>query len=309
MPYILDEVNSAIRSDAAAFIAECDELYDKKIALAANKMAENLPSSPLVLLSGPSSSGKTTTAAKLALALARHGIKAHSLSMDDYFIDVCQTTAPRNDKGEMDFESPLCLDMELLHRHFELLESGEEIQVPRFDFRLQRRDASTAAPLKLGDNEIVIIEGIHALSDMITNQHSNALKLYISADSHFMKGSNVCFDKVWLRLVRRCVRDSLFRGAGVDFTLDIWNNVRRGEKLYIRPFKFKANVLIDSVLPYEISAMKRFAMDAFGAAGKPWEILKEILPSLELFEEFDPELVPDTSLIREFIGGGVFGKH
>ena len=181
MAYQLQEINRRIRTDVAEFLAECDENYAQRVSLAADKILSNLEHSPIVLLSGPSGSGKTTTAMKVAEELRRRGVNSHAVAMDNYFVTMNPRTAPRTPEGAIDYESPLCMDMDLLDQHFTALSRGEEILVPRFEFARQMRNDSLGTPLKLEKNEIAIFEGIHALNDDIAGRHPEAAKLYISA--------------------------------------------------------------------------------------------------------------------------------
>ena len=197
----------------------------------------------------------------------------------------------------------------MLISHFSLLERGEEVLIPHFDFKSQERIIEKAQPLKLGDDEAVIFEGIHALNDMLADSHPNAFKLYISARSDFRFANEISFKRTWSRLLRRVVRDEQFRGTGASETLKMWANVRRGEKEYISPFKYKADVLFDSSLQYEVSVMRRFALEAFRNIPEGTERVNELyslLPQLVRFESIDHTFVPPDSILREFIGGGIY---
>ena len=186
MSYSLTEINRRCREDAAGFIAECDAIFAKRLEAAADRIMENMSRSPIVLLSGPSGSGKTTTAMKICEVLEERGIRTHSISMDNYFKTVSPETTPRTASGAYDLESPLCLDMELLNKHFSALSKGERIYVPRYDFVHQTRLMRYGRTLRLKENEIVVFEGIHALNDSITDVHPEAFKLYISARSNIV---------------------------------------------------------------------------------------------------------------------------
>ncbi len=310
MPYYLKEINERCRKDAAGFIAECDALFDKKLQNAADMIEENLPNSPIVLLSGPSGSGKTTTAMKICEILEGRGIKTHSISMDNYFKDVTPENTPRTETGAYDLESPLCLDMDLLNRHFSRLSEGHEIVIPKYDFVHQRRNLRMNATLRLRENEVAVFEGIHALNDDITSVHPEAFKLYISARSNVVDfDGRTVFKGTWIRLMRRVVRDYLFRGAHAADTLAQWDNIRRGEKLYISPFKNKADLQFDSSFPYEIPVLNNTATELFMNMPDDiprYEELKSIMPAFELFEDVSPDLLAADSLLREFIGGGKY---
>ena len=308
MAYQLQEINRRVREDVKGFLEECDAEYGRKVALAAERIIQNLGKSPIVLLSGPSGSGKTTTAKKIEEELERRGVNTHTVSMDDYFKTLDHRTAPRTEKGDVDYESPKLLDMELLDAHFTALGRGEEIKVPRFAFARQMRDTAVT-PLRLGKDEVAIFEGIHALNDDIAGRHPEAACLYISARSDIYDGEELCFKGTWIRLTRRAVRDYNFRGTGVEATLAMWANVRRGEKLYISPFKGRADITVDSALPYEVSVMKNYArplLEAVPAENERHRELIQLMDGFRRFEEIDPALVAPNSLIREFIGGGTY---
>ena len=312
MAYQLQEINRRVQSGAAEFLAECDENYAQRVSLAADKILYNLERSPIVLLSGPSGSGKTTTAMKIAEELLRRGVNSRAVAMDNYFLTQDPRTAPRTPEGAIDYESPLCLDMELLSQHFAALSRGEEILIPKFEFARQMRNDSLGTPLKLERNEIAIFEGIHALNDDIAGRHPEAAKLYISARSNINEGAVLRFKGTWMRLVRRAVRDYSFRGAGVAQTLEMWANVRRGEKLYVSPFKNKADIVFDSSLPYEVPVMKHYAVPILKSVPEDNERHDEMLELVKAFDHFqpiDPALVARDSLLREFIGGGSYKYH
>lgn len=309
MAYQLQEINKRVHSDVKEFLEECDANYAQRVSLAADKILGNLEHSPIVLLSGPSGSGKTTTAMKIAEELKRRGVNSHAVAMDNYFVTINRRTAPRTPEGEIDYESPKCMDMDLLDRHFTALSNGEEIIVPKFEFARQMRNDSLGTPLKLGKNEIAIFEGIHALNDDIAGRHPEATKLYISARSNVNEGAVLRFKGTWMRLTRRAVRDYNFRGTGVAETMEMWANVRRGEKLYISPFKNRADIIFDSSLPYEVSVMRNYALPMLQAVPEENERhneLLELIHAFQFFEPIDPSLVARDSLIREFIGGGSY---
>lgn len=312
MAYQLQEINRRIRTDVAEFLGECDENYAQRVSLAADRILSNLERSPIVLLSGPSGSGKTTTAMKIAEELRRRGVGSRAVAMDNYFVTLNPKTAPRTPEGVIDYESPLFLDMDLLDRHFAALSQGEEILVPKYEFARQMRNDSLGTPLKLEKNEIAIFEGIHALNDDIAGRHPEAAKLYISARSNVNEGAVLRFKGTWMRLVRRAVRDYSFRGTEVARTLDMWATVRRGEKLYISPFKSKADIVFDSSLPYEVSVMKHYALPILSSVPEDNERHNELLDLVAAFDHFepiDPELVAKDSLLREFTGGGTYKYH
>jgi len=308
-PYNIETINKRASDDPKGFALECEAIYSRKVMEAAAGIAERSLMSRVVFLSGPSGSGKTTTALKICDAINNLGIHAHTVSMDMYFLSSNRDGAPRTDDGEYDLESPYCMDIELLNEHYFSLDRGDEVEIPHFCFNLQDRDPDKSRSLKLGKNEIVIFEGIHALNDMLADEHPNAFKLYISARSDIEENHEVCFKRTWTRLLRRVVRDELFRGMGASRTINMWANVREGEKKYISPFKYKADLLFDSSMAYEVPVMKQLAYKALSEVPDGTERLDELralLPALMEFKEIDSTLVPRESILREFIGGGIY---
>ena len=312
MAYYISKINDAVRSDPQGFVQESDEAYNRKIEAAARKIADNLSKSRIVLLSGPSGSGKTTTAKKIEAKLKEMGINSHAVSMDNYFKTVDPETSPRNREGQIDYESPFCMDMDLLNQHFAALDRGEKILIPKFEFARQMRSDIKSQPLQLGKDEIAIFEGIHALNDIITGRNPDAAKVYISARSDFLDDAGeVVFKRTWLRLERRTVRDSKFRAWKADVTVKMWANVRRGEKLYISPFKDNASIMFDTTLPYEVSVIRAFAQPLFDHLRvspdmERYEEVHQLAAAYPQFEVLDEAHVAPNSLIREFIGGGIY---
>ncbi len=307
MAYELSQINAAAASDPAAFMAECDLRFHERIVKAADAIEKNLPTSPVVLLSGPSGSGKTTTSLKLEEELERRGITTHPIALDHYFLERHPGDAlPLTPEGLVDLESPDLLDWALLSEHFTDLEHRRDILVPHFVFSRQMRNPAKAQRVALKDNEVAIFEGIHALNPRITGTHPNALRLYISARSDVVDGGQTVFKRTWLRLTRRAVRDYNFRGYSVAETLANWANVRRGEKLYISPYRASAHIQFDTSLPYEVSVMANYAkpiLSAIPAENQRTAEMFQLISALDRFTPIDPALVPGNSLIREFIGG------
>ena len=311
MPYSLTQINEAIRSDPQAFVEECDAAFAKKVENAAKKIADHRTESHVILLSGPSGSGKTTTALKIEEQLEKMGIETHTVSMDNYFNTIDPETAPRNREGAIDYESTFCLDIDLLNRHFAMLDRGETIHVPKYEFARQMRSDIMSQPMRLGPDELAIFEGIHALNDIIVGKNPHAFKLYIAARSNLVDDEGkVVFQHAWLRLCRRIVRDYKFRGSDASFTLKMWANVRRGEKLYISPYKENADLMFDSSLAFEFSVLKPFVVPLLEAipAGK-YDVVDDMLKGFEQIEALDEKYVAPNSLAREFIGGSTYDNH
>ncbi len=305
----LKDINFKTVLDPRAFVEECDVAYQERVDKAAEKIAENVRRSPVVLLAGPSGSGKTTTSMKISEALERRGIGSHYIAMDDYFLPVDPETSPRTPEGDFDFESPLCLDMELLNRHFSQLAAGESIVVPRYDFKTKARAEEASKTVTAGKDEVVVFEGIHALNSIITDRHPEAFKLYIAAMSDIVLGDQVVFKRTWIRLVRRMVRDFNFRGTDPMETMSMWANVRRGEKMHITPFKNKADFQFDTSHAYELPVFNTVATQLLQTVPEGierFEELRAVLPAVQLFGHIDLDLVPKTSMIREFTGGAAW---
>ena len=294
------KLNEAVRTDPRGLIAECDAAYDRRVYNAAVKIKENITRSPIILLAGPSSSAKTTTAGRLRHMLRGMGVGCHMVSLDDYYRTRSEGGYPLTADGEPDLESPLALDIPLLNEHLYHLGRGEEVQIPHFSFPLQSRTAKTT-PLRIAHGDCVIFEGIHGLNDLFAD-HEDALRIYVSDDSHITENGKRVFDKNWTRLLRRCVRDLNYRGFPIEETLALWDNVRLGESLYITPYIDRADVTMDTSLGYEVPVLAAFAAPYFAemkVTVPQAELIRKILHRLEKFAPSDPALVPDSSLLRE----------
>ena len=309
MAYGIDTINRRVREDPEGFVVDADRAYFARVCEAADEISANMHTCPVVLLSGPSGAGKTTTAKNIETELEARGINCHTISMDNYFNTLDPRTCPRTPEGEIDFESPKLLDMDLLNEHFAMLSRGEEIKVPYFMFTRQKRAASQFTRLRLAPNEVAIFEGIHALNDDITGKNPGAFALYIAATSSIEFPDGKVVRPEWVRLVRRVVRDNNFRGADAECTLTLWPNVMRGEREHITPYIPKARLKLDSSLEYEMSVLAPLALPLFKklTRDKPaYGEVEELIPLLERFEPLDEKYVPATSLLREFIGGGIY---
>ena len=306
----LTEINEALRTDPKAFLDQCDAQYQAKIESAANLIAMRASTCPIVLLSGPSGSGKTTTAMKIAEALDQRGIRSQSLAMDNYYRTYNPKTSPKTPDGRDDLESPECLDLDLLGEHLRALASGKTIRQPLYNFATRIQSGPIGKPMRLRDNEVAVCEGIHALNDEIFAHVPGAFRLYISARSNVAdENGKMLFKGTWMRLMRRLVRDNNFRGTDAAGTLDMWANVRRGEKKYISPFKERADLKFDTAFPSEVSILKHYAeplLEAVPEGAERYDEIRSILPALDRFEDVDPALLAPESMLREFIGGGIY---
>ena len=304
--YTVQAINERIVKDPQGFVRQCEQEYDEKVSAAASAIIDNMASSHLVLLSGPSGSGKTTSAMRIGQKLSERGITAKIISLDNYFKDVDETT-PRNEKGEFDFESPECVDFELLDEHFKLFDQGDLVRVPVFDFRHQMRSRTEYEEIQIKDRDVIIFEGIHALNDKIAGIHPEALGVFVCVMSEVDTGDGI-FTGSLIRLMRRSIRDAKFRGAGPDFTLSVWDNVQDGEKKYITPFKDRARFEIDSFIPYEINMLKPFIQPVYKklSSSENEDMRLSVLHMLEKFENTESRFVPKNSILREFIGNSVY---
>lgn len=310
MAYLLSKVNQRAASDPVKFLRECDEFYENQLNEGAKRIIAHASASPIVFVSGPSGSGKTTTALKLEQLVEKHGAETHIVALDNYFRSVNEATYPKTASGEYDFESPLCLDMELLEEHFDAIQQGKQIEVPRYLFKQQRQQRDSGRFLQAKEGDIVIFEGIHALNDTFSAIAPDAFKVYISARSNVVDDAgDIVFKGTWMRLCRRILRDNQFRNTSATETLKMWDNIREGEKKYISPFKDKADLQFDSSLMCEVCVMKGYMQELLSdvpAGIARYEEVQSILPAFERIEGIDPNLVAKDSLLREFMGGGVY---
>lgn len=303
--YDLATINARAKSDPAGFIAESEAAYLRQIDDTAELLAERLAERPILLLNGPSSAGKTTTADRLCRAIERQGVHSRRISMDDYYLSRDTYSMPYDEENDVvDLESPLCMDLELLSEHLHKLAKGEEILIPHFDFAKgeQTRDVT---PMRLSKDEIVIIEGIHSLNDVITGGLENlSSRVYLSLEAQVVyEGGR--FTREVLRFARRALRDSKFRNASVADTIRQWLSVRRGERLYIAPYRHYAEFTIDTYLPYESNILYpalRETLDAHPEALVRANLL-DARCAADMFEpiEYEP-YIPESSILHEFIG-------
>ena len=304
MKYQLEDINFRTVSDPAAFMAESDEAYRHKVKQAADLIAANRKRSPIVLLSGPSGSGKTTTSMKIAEELNRRGINTHYVALDDYFKTIDENS-PRTADGQLDLESPLCVDMELLNRHFEMLSRGERVFIPKYEFSRRMRVQEPSKSIKLKGDEVVIFEGIHALNSSITDVHPEAFKLYISARSDVEFQGQIVFKRTWFRLVRRLVRDARFRACTAERTLDMWPSVMRGEYQYIKPFRPSADLTINTFLAYEGCVLRGEALALLAqvpSSSPHWGEACRLREAVAGFTPLPSSCVPEKSILHEFLG-------
>ncbi|MDO4269948.1 MAG: nucleoside kinase [Eubacteriales bacterium] len=304
--YTLKYINHRARYDTADFIHDCEKKYHEQVSKVADEIAENSAQKPIVLLNGPSSSGKTTTNDRLSRALEKRGIHAELISMDDYYRSVGTYEIPNDpENGVPDLESPECMNLPLLSQHLAQLVAGEEIEVPRFDFETRTFIPNTRA-LRLDPDEVVLIEGIHAFNPVIMGDLAHAATgVYLSVASSVVPKEGPRLEPHMLRFLRRAMRDSLFRNSPVEDTLRQWNSVRRGEKLYIAPYRGQANMTVDTFLPYELNILMT-------QLAPQLTLHKELLehdglaPVGAVLGQVAPidyaDFIPEDSVLHEFVG-------
>ncbi len=263
----------------------------------------------LVMLAGPSGSGKTTTATMLCERLDWLGTKARRISLDEFFIGT--EKGPRLPDGSPDYESINALNVPQMQQCLLELVSKGECMMPHFSFVNQKPD-DELVHVVLGENEVVIVEGIHALNPVVTDclPDERMLKVYISVKQGIYDGENEVFTAQDIRLCRRMVRDMLFRGCSPDTTLDLWPKVLDGEDKYIQPYKRLADVTINSIHIYEPCVISSIALPLLGQVGSDsphYDRVSQLRSKLERFECIPADMVPYNSLLREFIGGGIYG--
>lgn len=298
----IEELNGSAENPRE-FISESEEEYNRQISDVVETIYNNRVERPIVLISGPSGSGKTTSAARLANFLRERGCKAHTISMDNYFLPMEMYEAARDKDGKIDFESPYRMDIELFKEHLDKLFRGVEIEIPTFDFAEQARHAGY--PLKREDGDLVIIEGIHALNPLLTGDCEDFTQcVYVSVRTRIQSGGELLHPSK-IRLMRRLIRDKLYRGRNLAETFEFFKSVERGENLYIMPFKHRADFDIDTFIDYEASVYRDILLPELEKASKEYADYADyadIEKFLKVLKPIDREFVPKEALIREFIG-------
>ena len=283
-----------------------EALHEKKYAEIADQVRQS--GAKMVLLAGPSSSGKTTSCRRLSVQLSVLGYDVNQLSLDDYFLGRDRT--PKLPNGEYDFESVDALDIPLLNEHLNALFRGEEVKIPTFDFK-KGDPFYNGKKLKLGPRSILVVEGIHALNPKLTADIAEDLKykVYVSALTQLSIDDQNIIHGTDNRLVRRLVRDNNFRGWNAYETLRRWPEVVRGERKHIFPYQENANVMFNSALLYELGVLKRYAEPLLKQVPEDCEeysIARQLLDFSELLLPIDDKFIPYNSIMREFLGGSAF---
>lgn len=293
--------------ETAEMIRVAEALHEKKMAYLADVIDSKLTRPRLVLISGPSGSGKTTFSKRLAIQMRVNGLNNITVSLDNYFFDREET--PRDETGEYDFEAPEAIDVSLLNSQLLDLFAGKEVDVPRFSFRYGKRVGYRK--MKLEPDQILILEGIHAINPSLTPSIPSIMKfkIYVSALSQLNIDYHNRVPTTDTRKLRRIVRDNLFRGYNALDTLSRWASVRRGEDQYIFPYQEEADAMFNSSLPYELCVLKERAEELLSKVTNEVEEYSEarrLLRFLSYFVSIPPREVPRNSILREFIGGSIF---
>ena len=305
------KLNTAIeenRIEDVIMLAEA--LHEKKIANIADDIAKR-KGVKMVLIAGPSSSGKTTFAQRLGIQLRLNGIKPVTISVDNYFVERQDT--PRDENGEYNFECIEAIDLKLFNEHLVKLLNGEEIEIPEFDFSVGTKRYN-GKKMKLAEDEILVIEGIHCLNDKLTNQipKEQKYKIYISALTVLNMDRYNRISTTDTRLIRRIVRDYQFRSYSAIHTLNTWHKVTDGEEKNIFPYQEGADKIFNTSLIYELNALKPIAMPLLQEIAnddKEYAEAQRLINILKYFREIPNDYVPNNSLLKEFIGGGTFDLH
>ena len=301
-------INAHIHKDGVIdFIQLCEARHNRMLSTLGDMIEDDIQDIKLICIAGPSSSGKTTFANRLRVELLSRGLKPIRISLDDYYLT--RAECPKEEDGTPDLESIYALDIKQFNQDMLNLISGEEVQLPKFDFKLGKRVPGRL--LKVGENEPIIIEGIHALNDIMTQDipAHQKFKIFIAPQAQISLDNTNPVSITDLRLLRRIVRDFKFRNASAEETMSMWASVRRGEFKWIYDTQEGANYVYNSMLSYELCVMKKYAMPLLQAIkrdDKYFPVAERLIRMLKYFDDMPDEWVPCNSLIREFIGGSCY---
>ena len=303
-------LNRAIEEGRICDLVALNEaVHERDIARIADEIAANRDQIGLVLIAGPSSSGKTTFAQRLSLHLRLNGIAPHPISMDDYFVERSQT--PKDESGQPDFESIYAIDLDLFNEQLSRLMTGDEVSLPTFNFQTGEREYR-GRKLRLTENSLLVVEGIHGLNDELTSAipRERKYRIYVSALTQLNVDVNTRIQTTDTRLIRRIVRDSVSRGHSASRTLELWDAVRRGEQRNIFPYQEQADVMFDSALAYELAVLRPLIeplLKAIPREDRGYAQAERLLSFIQLVRPMtDTSSIPPTSILREFVGGSCF---
>lgn len=300
----LEYINEQAKNNTLDFVLKCEQRYHNII----NDIAEHIENEKgreIVMLAGPSSAGKTTTAKKLCEALNNKGIKTYVLSLDDFYLN--REDIPYLPDGTQDYETVYALDLDLFTECVNKLLMGETVKNPIFDFTTGKRSDKEFNEITLGKEDVVIIEGLHALNPVITEKiEGKLLKIYINVSSRIYDNKgNIILNKRNMRFVRRMVRDYKFRNSTVNNTYKLWKNVTAGEDKYLFPFRDNADIKVNTIHLYETCVLKSQALPLLyesEISNEYKDDAKKLCKALEKFEDINILSVPEDSLLREFLG-------
>ena len=304
----IGDFNQAVAAGFSTDIINISEaLQEKKIAQIAEDIAQR-KGVKLVLLAGPSSSGKTTSCKRLSIQLAVNGLKPLQISLDDYFVDREKT--PKDESGEYDYESIYALDLKLINEQFNALFRGEEVELPKYDFQSGKSKRS-GNKLKMNDHNVLVVEGIHALNPELTSQipDEQIYRVYASALTTILLDNHNYIPTTDNRLLRRIIRDNKYRGVSAQETIHRWPSVRAGENKWIFPFQENADAMLNTAMLYELAVIKMQAEPLLQQVPENCEEYAEayrLLKFLKYFKGIPYNNLPPTSLLREFLGGSSF---
>lgn len=305
----VSEVNNVVINGKIKEFIELNEIKQNNDLLEiANKIQNNINDIKIVLIAGPSSSGKTTTCKKLALYLKSKGLNPFTLSTDDFFKDRKDT--PKNEKGEYEYDIPEAIDIDLFNEKLDALLKGKETTLPTYNFLTGEKEYKHP-PVSLKNRDLLIVEGIHTLNELLTSKipRENKLKIYISPFTPLGLDRHNHVSTVDLRLIRRIVRDARTRGYNAVDTLKSWRNVRISEEKYIFPYQKEADIVLNTALIYELGILKTFAVPLLyniNYKSEYYTEAKRIINFLKIFLNIPESALPETALLREFVGGGYF---
>lgn len=295
-------LNSYVKQDG--FFEKANKDYIDTLTEIAKEIAEQKSKKPIILISGPSGSGKTTTALTIGKILDEMGVITHTLSLDNYFKTITDEEKILLEKGELDLESPNRVDEVLLNEQLGKMIQGEPVELPKYDFTAAKRVLSGKI-LHRKKGELVILEGIHALNpDVVTLPSDETYKIYISVRTR-VRVRNTILHPCCIRLMRRMIRDKIYRGRAYADTLKMFESVELGEEKYIMPYKHRSDHDIDTFIPYELSVYRPKLLEELQKINTT-DMVDHMVEVLAAAEPIDEEQVPTNSLIREFIGNGHF---